>query len=567
MPHAPITDYQSYVQPRDSSRDRAPVAGRVLVIRKWLTPAVAVVLAIASMAAVVLLQHRADGFRRAQVTLANVKAQFTLVGVDPLQLVDGLATPAAVTASMSAGQRSVMSDLAGLLRDWPTPALARIVGPVRADFAAVDQIRRLLIRDPSLGDPSNILLAVHLGQSANQSGDAATAMIDKATADYQTRASSVETQSLIGGLLALAALLTVFLVFYWRWQRLLVATHRDAHTDALTGLGNRRALIEDLSGQIAEADDSRPLVVNIYDLDGFKGYNDTFGHLAGDALLVRFAGRLAATVTGVGRAYRMGGDEFCCVARLDREQIDWQQARGTHALREAGEAFEIGCSAGSVVIPDEADSPDAALQLADQRMYEHKSAGANAIGRESADVLLEVLREKDTTLREHTSGVADLAQATAEALGMSAAEIQHVRLAAELHDIGKSAIPETILNKPSALTAEEWGFIRNHTLIGERIIRVAPSLAPVAGLVRASHERVDGGGYPDGLTGDAIPVGSRIVAICDAFDAMVSRRPYREPRTVNEALAELRRCAGTQFDPPIVETVCGLIAQRRVVAA
>ncbi len=558
----PITDHLSYVYRGDSSRARMLVAGGALMIRKWLTPAVAVVLAVASMTGFVLLQHRAEGFRRAQVTLANVKSQFTLVGVDPLQLVDGLATPAAVTASMAAGQRSVISDLDGLLHSWPTPALPRIVGPVRTDFAAVDQIRRLLIRDPSLGDPTNILLAVHLGESANQSGDAATAMINEATNEYQARASSAETQSLVGGLLALAALLTVFLVFYWRWQRLLVATHRDAHTDALTGLGNRRALIEDLSGLIAEADDSQPLVVNIYDLDGFKGYNDTFGHLAGDALLARFAGRLAATVSDVGTAYRMGGDEFCCVARLDREQIDWQQARGTHALREAGEAFEIGCSAGSVVIPDEADSADTALQLADQRMYEHKSAGSIATGRESADVLLEVLREKDTTLREHTSEVAELAEATAEELGMAASEVQYVRLAAELHDIGKSAIPETILNKPDALSAEEWDFIRNHTLIGERIIRVAPSLAPVAGLVRASHERVDGGGYPDGLVGDAIPVGSRIVAICDAFDAMVSKRPYREPRTVPEALVELRRCAGTQFDPQIVETVCGLIAQR-----
>ncbi len=539
------------------------------MIRRWLTPAVAVVLAAASMGAVALLQHRADGFRRAQVTLANAKSQFTLVGVDPLQLVDGLSTPAAVARSMSAGQRSVTSDLDGLLQNWPTPALRGVMGPVRGEFGAVDQIRRLLTRDPSLGDASNILLAVRLGQSANQSGDAANALMNRATAEYQARASSAETQALLGGLFALAALLTVFLVFYWRWLRLLVATHRDAHTDALTGLGNRRALIEDLSREIVEADEGHPLAVIIYDLDGFKGYNDTFGHLAGDALLVRFARRLMATVTDVGRTYRMGGDEFCCVARLEREQIDWQLARGTHALREAGEAFEIGCSAGSVVIPDEADSADAALQLADQRMYEHKNSGAMAPSRQSADVLLEVLRERDTTLREHTGEVADLAQAAAEVLGLSAVEVRHVRLAAELHDIGKSAIPEAILNKPSALSAEEWDFIRNHTLIGERIIRVAPSLAPVAGLVRASHERIDGGGYPDGLQGDAIPVGARIVAVCDAFDAMVSIRPYREPRTVDDALAELRRCAGAQFDPRIVEVVCALISRRRdnVVAA
>jgi HD-GYP domain-containing protein (c-di-GMP phosphodiesterase class II) len=132
-------------------------------------------------------------------------------------------------------------------------------------------------------------------------------------------------------------------------------------------------------------------------------------------------------------------------------------------------------------------------------------------------------------------------------------------LAAELHDVGKAAIPDAILDKPGALDLKEWDFISRHTLIGERIIRAAPALAHVAELVRASHERFDGTGYPDALCGEEIPLGARIIAVCDAFDAMVSVRVYRRTVSSQEAVEELRRCAGTQFDPQVVETFCGVL--------
>jgi len=532
------------------------------MIRKWLTPAIAIVLALASVASVILLQHRADKYRRAQVTLSNVKAQFTLDAVASLQLVDNLATPAAVHASMSLNQREIGSELAGLLSQSPPPELHGIMKPVRSDFGAVNQIRQVLTLDPSLGDPANILLAVRLGSTASAAGDATDDAIDSATRHYATSASRAEMQSIIGAVFAITALLACFLLFYWRWLRLLFATRRDAHTDALTGLANRRALIDTLSRQLPLDDDGPPLVLTIYDLDGFKSYNDTFGHLAGDALLTRFAGRLAETMIGVGHVYRMGGDEFCCVARVGRDRLEWLLARGRHALQEVGEGFDIGCSAGSVVLPDEATAPDEALRIADQRMYERKAAAHTSASRQSADVLLGVLKEQDSGLRDHIGDVAELATATATELGLSASEVQGVRLAAELHDIGKSAIPEAILSKPGALTEEEWEFIRNHTLIGERIIRAAPSLAQVATAVRASHERVDSTGYPDGIGGDDIPIASRIVAVCDAFDAMVSQRPYRARSTIDEALAELRRCRGTQFDARIVDVTCAIVETR-----
>jgi HD-GYP domain-containing protein (c-di-GMP phosphodiesterase class II) len=158
--------------------------------------------------------------------------------------------------------------------------------------------------------------------------------------------------------------------------------------------------------------------------------------------------------------------------------------------------------------------------------------------------------------------VAELAEKTAERLGLPAHEVKLIALAAELHDVGKTAIPDAILNKPGPLDADEWEFMRRHTVIGERIILAAPSLAPTASLVRSSHERFDGTGYPDALRGDAIPLGASIIAVCDAFDAMVSERPYRSAMAVGAALDELHNCAGTQFDPRVVDAFSALVADR-----
>ena len=146
----------------------------------------------------------------------------------------------------------------------------------------------------------------------------------------------------------------------------------------------------------------------------------------------------------------------------------------------------------------------------------------------------------------------------AERLGLPAHEVKLHPLAAELHDVGKTAIPDAILNKPGPLDDDEWEFMRRHTVIGERIILAAPSLAPTAELVRSSHERFDGTGYPDALRGEEIPLGASIIAVCDAFDAMVSERPYRDAMSPADALVELRRCAGTQFDPGVVEAFCAV---------
>jgi diguanylate cyclase (GGDEF)-like protein len=338
--------------------------------------------------------------------------------------------------------------------------------------------------------------------------------------------------------------------------RMLRASRVEANTDALTGLGNRRALARVLERDLPHASASDPLVLVLFDLDGFKHYNDTFGHPAGDGLLVRLGGSLAGFLTGRGTVFRMGGDEFCALLTPGANSAEPLVVGAATALSERGEGFAVGCSYGAIELPREASDVAEALRIADQRMYAQKNAGRSSASNQSKDVLLRALAERNPELRTHVRGVAELAEATALHLGLGRDAIDQVRHAAELHDVGKVAVPDAILSKPGPLDDDEWAFIRRHTLIGERIIAAAPALGRVAGLVRSSHERWDGTGYPDGVKGANIPLGARIVAVADAFDAMTSPRPYSTPRMPDAALAELRRCAGKQFDPQVVEAFC-----------
>jgi putative nucleotidyltransferase with HDIG domain len=182
-------------------------------------------------------------------------------------------------------------------------------------------------------------------------------------------------------------------------------------------------------------------------------------------------------------------------------------------------------------------------------------------------VLLRALAERNPELGEHISGVAELAEAVARRMELDEEQIDHVRHAAALHDVGKMAIPDAILDKPAALDDAEWEFIRRHTIIGERIVAAAPALRPVAALVRSSHERWDGCGYPDALAGEDIPLGARIVSVCDAFDAMVADRPYRAGMDAGDALMELERCSGSQFDPAVVAAFADAWSRRTALRA
>jgi HD-GYP domain-containing protein (c-di-GMP phosphodiesterase class II) len=247
----------------------------------------------------------------------------------------------------------------------------------------------------------------------------------------------------------------------------------------------------------------------------------------------------------------MGGDEFCVIARGD--EVEETLADAAAALSEHGTLFDVTCSRGSVTIAAGEMTLEQAFQLADQRMYDSKRSSRTREGGEAHKVLLRVLAENSLSLATHLSNVGRLAEAVARKLCLSEDEVTLTRLAAELHDIGKTAIPSAILDKPGPLDNEEWAFMKRHTVIGERILAAAPALSAIAPLVRSSHERPDGSGYPDGLRAEEIPLSSRIVAVVDAYDAMATTRPYAPRLTPDQAIDELRRCAGSQFDPSVVD--------------
>jgi diguanylate cyclase (GGDEF)-like protein len=336
-------------------------------------------------------------------------------------------------------------------------------------------------------------------------------------------------------------------------------------TDGLTGLYNRRKLMADLEARFPETDgpSGPPMALGILDLNGFKAYNDAFGHFAGDALLTRLGRRLRHDVGTRGEVYRLGGDEFCVIAPGGTDAIDALSVDVAAALSERGDGFAIGTSSGWVVAPTEAATREEALRLADKRMYAEKAGGRPPAGRQVADVLLRTLEERHPDLGQHVGGVADMAAAVARRLGLDDKEVERIAHAARLHDVGKVAIPDAILAKPEPLEPEEWEFMKRHTIIGERIISAAPSLTDVARLVRWSHERWDGSGYPDELAGEDIPLGARIVSACDAYDAMITDRPYKAAVDSERACAELRRCAGTQFDPAVVPAFLAEVAAKR----
>ena len=320
----------------------------------------------------------------------------------------------------------------------------------------------------------------------------------------------------------------------------------EALTDGLSGLANRRRLMSDLELALgsATAESGRTLV--FFDLDGFKAYNDAFGHNAGDALLARLGRDLATSVAGSGAAYRLGGDEFCVLLDHETSRSAPIVAAAALALSEHGEGFVVTASYGVVQIPSEAESSEAALQLADGRMYAHKDSRRATSRRQARDVLIQVLAEREPELRRHMADVSELAARTGRELGLEPEELDVVARAAELHDIGKVAVPDDIIHKPGPLDDVEWRIMRQHTLVGERILAAAPALKAVARLVRLSHERWDGEGYPDRLGGEAIPVGARIIAVCDTYDAMTSDRAYApraQPRRRDRRAAALRRRA------------------------
>jgi HD-GYP domain-containing protein (c-di-GMP phosphodiesterase class II) len=333
----------------------------------------------------------------------------------------------------------------------------------------------------------------------------------------------------------------------------------SARSDQITGLENREKLEADIDFSIAsEAGD---YVLVLFELEGLQAYNDRFGIAAGDALLRSFAVNLVASVAPLGgNAYRSDSGRFAVLAPASSGQLGEMVLAATASLRGDGSSTSLGTTYGEVAIPAEAQDAELALRIAGHRLAAHKQRQHRSARRQAHAVLIAALSARRPDLRDHLRVVAYRAIALGRRLGMNREEIDDVALAAELQDVGMLAVPESVLEK-EALDEVERAMVRGHTAEGAKIVAAAPGLASVARLVRSSAEHFDGSGYPDGLAGDAIPLGARVIAASVAFAAMTERRPYREPVSPGEALAELRRNAGSQFDPRVVEALAVDLAE------
>ncbi len=345
-----------------------------------------------------------------------------------------------------------------------------------------------------------------------------------------------------------------------RLQSTVLEQHEEsARNDHVTGLENRQKLEEDIAFIVESGSGSHVLV--LFELEGLQAYNDRFGFEAGNALLRGFAANLVASVAPLGgTAYRSDGGRFAGLAAAGDSRLGEMVLAATASLRDDESGTSLGTTYGEVAIPDEALDSATALRIAGQRLATHKQTQHRSARRQAHAVLIAALSARRPDLRDHLRIVAYRAIALGRRLQMSREEIDDVALAAELQDVGLLAVPESVLEK-DALSEPERAMVRSHTAEGARIVAAAPGLASVARLVRSSAEHYDGSGYPDGVAGDTIPLGARVIAVSVAFAAMTQPRPYREPVSPDEALAEMRRSSGSQFDPRVVEALAGDLAE------
>ena len=352
-----------------------------------------------------------------------------------------------------------------------------------------------------------------------------------------------------------------------------------ARTDALTGLLNHGAMQVRVREEIARARrEGTALSFVIIDLDDFKRVNDVRGHQAGDELLRRVASVLQAELRPYDLVARYGGDEFVLLL----PGSDEADARAVaDRVRDAVIRAHVGaCSLGVAEWHEPLDADDL-LEHADRALLLAKRTGKGRVAVANANVerelamlqaqrgspaavqaLAAAIEERDNYTNEHSEEVVHLARGVAMILGLATDQVERIAHAALLHDVGKLAVPDEILHKRGALTPDEWEVMAEHPVAGERILLRIPDLVTIAPVVRHEHEHWDGTGYPDRLRERTIPIGSRIILACDAYQAMLADRPYREALSAEAAMNELRRGAGRQFDPDVVDALLDLLGAR-----
>ena len=358
--------------------------------------------------------------------------------------------------------------------------------------------------------------------------------------------------------------------------------------DPLTGLTTLDPFSRRLDGEVSRSRrHNRELSIGAIDIDAFRAVNARHGRAAGDAVLMRTAQTITGQLRASDVACRAGADDFVvmlpetgrtdALACFERILLALQEAGGELAVDSINASIGVATLAagmsGDALVAEAGGALDRARSRGGGRVEamnatpspDDPGLEAAAAQQEVIAGLAEALLERDRYTGEHSESVVELVDSVARALGLKEAEAAHIRAAALLHDIGKVAIPDDVLNKNGPLDDEEWKIMREHPVIGERILRAVPGMGPVARIVRHEHERWDGGGYPDGLSGQAIPIGSRVILACDAYHAMTSDRPYRKAMPHAEAIRELSECAGKQFDPEVTKMLIGKLYGDRMV--
>jgi len=359
-----------------------------------------------------------------------------------------------------------------------------------------------------------------------------------------------------------------------------------AHTDELTGLFNHRYFHERLDEEISRCSRFGDIFSLVFlDMDLFKAYNDIYGHLAGDDMLKQIGHYIKSSIRGIDMAFRYGGDEFTVIlpqASLEDSCKVAERIRKRIEVEMDSKGAPLTCSLGIASWPTDGVMREEIIQAADASLYYAKQTGRNRICLASEIMTSEVLsmgtkpdREpgilstiyalaatvdaKDHYTHSHSKKVSKYATDIAEALGYSQEKIATLRAAALLHDIGKIGVSDRVLMKAGPLSDEDWEPIRAHPKLGVAILKHVESLSGCLAAIQYHHERYDGTGYPAGLKGENIPLDARIMAVADSYDAMTSLRPYRQGKfTSEQALAELKHCAGAQFDPKIIEVFATL---------
>ncbi|MDA0137262.1 bifunctional diguanylate cyclase/phosphohydrolase [Solirubrobacter deserti] len=522
------------------------------------------VLAVLAMACVLVIGARgaADASRQASASdrvssayreayVAHSREQSALLTRDATAHARAAADVEAALAQAGASATSLRAEHA---------AYRRFAEPVFADAASADVARALAA-----------YLSNALARETDIAADRARGLGEHASAQLD----AVIRGALIV-IVAAACIFTVLgLMLRVQRRRLQAARAQEleqlaqmASSDPLTGLRNHRVFHEDLARELQHAGRTGlPLALVLLDLDDLKTLNDTHGHQAGDKRIRALADTVRSIMRGADQAYRIGGDEFAVILPDTRA---WGALEFAQRLRAALPGF----SATAGIAEAEALRPrDEVIREADMALLRAKALRQHAAiytlemdpdgdapgvderhTQTLASALARAVDAKDSYTRSHCQTVSELAALIATELGFTGDRLVRMRLAGLLHDVGKIGVPDMILNKPAALTDDEYRVMQAHSVLGYEIVQAA-GLSEEAQWVRHHHERVDGRGYPDGLVGDAIPLESRIILVADAYEAMTSDRPYRPAPGQAFAVEELQRGAGTQFDTRVVQAL------------